>query len=197
MNKPQEEINKLVRDNMRLVYKASNQYSRGSLEAKEDIEAAGMVGLVRAAQNYDPATGNKFSSLAMIWIRGEILHFFRGKGGMPKVPRTWQDMYMKGYKLPDAQAAAVNQISVEAWQEIKRGCSSWLCEWKPKYESVWEAESEDELEEFDRAKAEVQEWFDQLEEGDRLLIEQTYFEGNGRDKLKTNRLRALLQTLAS
>jgi RNA polymerase sigma factor (sigma-70 family) len=196
MNDPRM-VKDLVTLNRGLVYKVANQYSRGSLESKEDIEAAGMVGLIRAAQKYDPATGNKFSSLAMIWIRGEILHFFRGKGGAPKVPRTWQDMYMKGYKLPDIEAAAINQISVETWQEIKSGCSSWLCEWKPKYESSWEAENEDELEEFDRAKAEVQEWFDQLEEGDRLLIEQTYFEGNGRDKLKTNRLRALLQTLAS
>jgi RNA polymerase sigma-B factor len=196
-SKPLRLVDQLVRDNIRLVYKVANRYIPGSIEAKEDIEAAGMVGLVRAAQKYDPDTGYKFSSLAMIWIRGEILHYFRGKGGMPKVPRSWQDMYMKGYRLPDAEAAAINQISLEAWQEIKSGCSSWLCEWDEReHESTWEAEAEDELEEFEQAKAEVQGWLAQLEEGDRLLVEQVFFDGKCRDKLKTQRLRALLQTMA-
>jgi DNA-directed RNA polymerase specialized sigma subunit len=151
---------------------------------------------VRAAQKYDPGTGYKFSSLAIIWIRGEILHYFRGKGLTPKVPRSWQDMYMKGYKLTNAEAAAINQIPLEAWLEIKQGCSAWMGEWKPKYEQSWEPEEEEELEEFEQARAEVQRWVAGLVEGDRRLVEQVYFEGKCRDKLKNQNLRALLQALA-
>ncbi len=188
-------VSLLVAENKKLVFKIANRYAIGATEAREDIEAAGMLGLVKAAQRYDPAKGYKFSSIAVPWIRGEILHFFRGKGGMPKVPRSWQDIYMKGYKLPDAEAAAKNEIPLELWLEIKQGCSCWVGEWKPAYEKSWEPEAEDELIEFEQARAGLRVWLTGLGEGDRLLVEKVYFEGKSRDKHNRQKLQVILHSL--
>lgn len=191
------EINRLVRENQGLVKKLANRYSKGATESYEDIEAAGLMGLVKAAQRYDPATGFKFSSIAVPWIRGEILHYLRGKGGNPRVPRSWQDLYMKGYKLPDAEAAAKCGIPLERWLEIKQACSVWVGEWQPSYEKSWEPEAEEETEgtELTEARSHLRQWLDGLSEGDRALIEESFFEGRTGDKRKRGRVQAILQSL--
>lgn len=124
-------VAKLVADNEKLIYKVAKKYYVRT-ELNEDIEAAGMVGLIKAAKRYDPATGYKFSSIAVPWIRGEILHYLRDRGGQPKVPSNWRDIYTKGYGLSDEAAAAKCKITIEHWQQVKAACSTWLAEWDDK-----------------------------------------------------------------
>ncbi|NJR38550.1 MAG: sigma-70 family RNA polymerase sigma factor [Leptolyngbyaceae cyanobacterium CSU_1_4] len=190
-------VDELVANNLKLVYKFAHAYSRKSLEAYEDIEGAGMMGLVKAAKRYDPATGYRFSSIAVPWIRGEILHYLRSRGGVPRVPRVWQDTYMKGYGLSDADAAAKVGITLEAWQEIKQACSCWMVDWHPKYEKSWEPEvMPEESTELDQAKQALQQWLTALSETDRQLITSVYFKGKGRTKKVRPRIQAVVETFS-
>ncbi len=67
--------NKLVVANLKLVYYCAHKFSK-TLEF-EDLVQAGVLGLIQAIERFDPAKGNKFSSYAVILIRGSILHYLR------------------------------------------------------------------------------------------------------------------------
>lgn len=45
----------------------------------EDLQATGMVGLVKALDGFDAKKGTKFNTYATFVVRGEILHIFRKK----------------------------------------------------------------------------------------------------------------------
>jgi RNA polymerase sporulation-specific sigma factor len=49
------------------------------MDDEEDILSEGMIGLIRAVDNYDPTFENQFSSFAYPYIRGRILDYFKKK----------------------------------------------------------------------------------------------------------------------
>lgn len=57
----------------------------------EDLCQIGYEGLSKAIHRYDPTTGNRFSSLAVTFIRGAILHYLRDHGSVIKIPRRWRE----------------------------------------------------------------------------------------------------------
>lgn len=61
---------KLVEANLRFVIKIANQY-QGYMDV-EDLINEGNLGLIHAAEKYDPKTGNKFSTYAVWWIKAYI-----------------------------------------------------------------------------------------------------------------------------
>lgn len=87
--------NQIVTQNMGLVYKCARSFSERCAESREDLEQIGVIGLIKAITNYDPDTGNKFSSIAVPWINGEILHYLRDNRGLTKVPRSYQETFDK------------------------------------------------------------------------------------------------------
>lgn len=58
-----------------LVNKIAHKYSNFS--NFEDLKQQGMIGLLKALDNYKPNQDTKFSSYAYIWIKGEILEYLR------------------------------------------------------------------------------------------------------------------------
>ena len=58
-----------------------------------------VFGLIRSVERFSPDRGVAFSSFAMPYIRGEILHYLRDRGSMIKIPRVWQELHSKGQKL--------------------------------------------------------------------------------------------------
>lgn len=64
----------LVRSNLGLVYQAANVHQRKYPTGMDfdDVYADGLVGLWTAVRKYDPARGNKFSTMAVSWIRQAI-----------------------------------------------------------------------------------------------------------------------------
>ena len=58
-----------------LVNKIAHKYSNFS--NFEDLKQQGMIGLLKALDNYKPSNDTKFSSYAYIWIKGEILEYLR------------------------------------------------------------------------------------------------------------------------
>lgn len=121
--------NELTKMNAGLVRRVAHQLSRQSAEPYEDLEQVGFLGLIRAIERFDPKQGKAFSSFAIPYIRGEMLHYLRDKSSTLRIPRRWQELYSKGKSLskqltrelgrsPNAQemARALN-ISVAEWRE--------------------------------------------------------------------------------
>ncbi len=59
----------------KLVNKVAHKYS--SFSNFEDLCQQGMIGLIKAVNNYKPNEKTKFSSYAYLWIKGEILDYIR------------------------------------------------------------------------------------------------------------------------
>lgn len=123
--------NRLVQSNMGLVRKVAYQMSHTCAETYEDLEQIAVFGLIRAVERFNPDRGVAFSSFAMPYIRGEILHYLRDRGSMIRIPRVWQELYSKGQKLrrqlrtdlgrspQDDELAAALGVSIEEWQDCK------------------------------------------------------------------------------
>lgn len=123
--------NKLVRLNAGLVRKVAHRMSYQCSELYEDLEQIGFMGLIRAIERFDPGVGCAFSSFAVPYIRGEILHYLRDRSHLVKVPRRWQDLQKRGLAFrdqltqtsghapSDRQIAEELGISVDEWQEVR------------------------------------------------------------------------------
>ena len=58
-----------------LVNKVAHRYANFS--NFEDLKQEGMIGLLKALENYKPNNNTKFSTYAYLWIKGEILEHLR------------------------------------------------------------------------------------------------------------------------
>lgn len=123
--------NQLVRLNAGLVRKIAHRVSHQCSEPYEDLEQIGYLGLIRAIERFNPSQGCAFSSFAVPYIRGEMLHFLRDRGSAVKIPRRWQDLQKEAQKRQaelirnlgrqpsDAEMAEALNVSIEEWREVK------------------------------------------------------------------------------
>ncbi|MEE1011694.1 MAG: sigma-70 family RNA polymerase sigma factor [Acutalibacteraceae bacterium] len=80
------ERNKLVEENLGLVYSCANRFKGRGVDF-DDLVQAGCVGLIKAADNFDKERGYSFSTYAVPVILGEIKRIFRD-GGTVKIGRA-------------------------------------------------------------------------------------------------------------
>ena len=66
-----ESRNRVVQANLGLVYRVARQFLGRGLTI-DDLVGEGNLGLIRAAQQYDPSQGTRFSTYATYWIREAI-----------------------------------------------------------------------------------------------------------------------------
>jgi RNA polymerase sigma-B factor len=109
----------------------AHKFSHQCNEPYEDLEQIGYFGLIRAIERFDPSQGYAFSSFAVPYIRGEMLHFLRDRSTLLKIPRRWQELYNEGQKVrkelaeilgrppKDSEIARQLKVSVQEWQETK------------------------------------------------------------------------------
>lgn len=121
--------NQLVELHTGLVRKMAHHFSHQCAEPYEDLEQIGYFGLIRAIERFAPNQGYAFSSFAIPYIRGEILHFLRDHSTIIKIPRRWQDLYHQGQKVrkeltlalgrcpKDTEIARKLQVSVQEWRD--------------------------------------------------------------------------------
>ncbi len=74
-----ERRNRLVEENLGLVYSCANRF-KGRGAEYEDLVQVGCVGLIKAANNFDETRGFSFSTYAVPVILGEIKRIFRDSG---------------------------------------------------------------------------------------------------------------------
>lgn len=123
--------NRLVRLNAGLVRKVAHRVSHQCPEPYEDLEQIGFIGLIRAIERFDPSQGCAFSSFAVPYIRGEMLHFLRDRGSTVKIPRRWQELQKEAQRIQmewvrslgrtpnDGEIAAALGIEIAEWREVK------------------------------------------------------------------------------
>jgi len=101
--------NQLVQMNAGLVRKIAHRVSHQCAEPYEDLEQIGYMGLIRAIERFDPYQGCAFSSFAVPYIRGEMLHFLRDRSGTVKIPRRWQQLNKEGQKVRETLTATLRR----------------------------------------------------------------------------------------
>lgn len=123
--------NQLVQLNAGLVRKIAHRVSHQCAEPYEDLEQIGYLGLIRAIERFDPTQGCAFSSFAVPYIRGEMLHFLRDRSSTVKIPRRWQQLNKAGQKVREELSEAYGRqpsddevaeqlgVSVNEWRECK------------------------------------------------------------------------------
>lgn len=123
--------NQIVRLNAGLVRKIAHRISHQCSEPYEDLEQIGYLGLIRAIERFNPIQGCAFSSFAVPYIRGEMLHFLRDRGTAIKIPRRWQDLQKEaqrvqddilrdlGHDPSDDEVATALGVSMREWREVK------------------------------------------------------------------------------
>ncbi len=128
--------NRLVRLNMGLVRKVAHRLAKQCAEPYEDLEQCGCIGLITAIERFDPSQGFAFSSFAVPYIRGEILHFLRDRANSVRIPRRWQQLGRDGSKVRQAlmlelgrqpsemEIADALDISLDEWRSVKLASSN-------------------------------------------------------------------------
>lgn len=102
----------LITDNLKLVHKMAHIYSKRSIQDNaidyDDIYGEGCMGLIKAAEMFDPSKGFKFSTFACRYIAGFILRSIRRKGFV-HVPHHVVDVASKimKNKLEDSTAEEI------------------------------------------------------------------------------------------
>lgn len=121
--------NRLVKLHTGLVRKMAHHFSRQCTEPYDDLEQIGYLGLIRAIERFNPNQGYAFSSFAVPYIRGEILHFLRDRSSLVKIPRRWHELHQQGQKArkeltlvlgrcpTDTEIAQKLGVSVQEWRE--------------------------------------------------------------------------------
>ena len=122
--------NQIVQRHSGLVRKIAHRLSVSCTEPYEDLEQIGYIGLIRAVERFDPSLGRAFSSFAVPYIRGEMLHFLRDRSPAVKIPRRWRELQKDGEAAQktlsvrlgrppqDAEIANFLQISLQEWRQI-------------------------------------------------------------------------------
>lgn len=97
----------LITENFGLVHSCANKF-RGRGVEYDDLYQAGCVGLIKAADNFDPDRGFAFSTYAVPVILGEIRRIFRD-GGSVKVGRALKEKARKAMREKDKLAVSLGR----------------------------------------------------------------------------------------
>ena len=144
--------NKIVEQNMGLVYKVAHKMVHYCQLPFEELVQIGSGGLIKAVERFNPSKKRKFSSLAVPFIQGAILQWLRDKGRLVKVPSNLQETHQKIKRyareeeisygdaalelgISDELAEEALVASVQHMQELPFGLcnetSDELFEWEP------------------------------------------------------------------
>lgn len=83
----------LIRNSLRFVVSVAKQYVLKNIDIS-DLISEGNLGLIKAAEKYDPDSKYKFLSYAVWWVRKYILNYITSTSKMIKLPQNRvEDLY--------------------------------------------------------------------------------------------------------
>ncbi|GAB6072711.1 RNA polymerase sigma factor RpoD/SigA [Venenivibrio stagnispumantis] len=89
-----EALHRLIQGNLRFVVNIAKRYAGYNIPFQELI-SAGNLGLVEAAQRYDPSKGVKFISYAVWWIKQSIMELINKQTDIIKKPQKSYSIFSK------------------------------------------------------------------------------------------------------
>ena len=181
-----QERNAVVCDNMGLVHTCAKRF-RGRGVEYDDLVQAGCVGLIKAADGFEPERGLKFSTYAVPLILGEIKRLFRD-GGAVKISRPLKELSLRATRERERLAVelgrepSVEELAAALGIDPTEAAQA-ICASLPPL-SLTRAGEEDDAEQIDLPTASpeeqitdrlaLQQLLAQLEPRDRRLIELRY-----------------------
>jgi RNA polymerase primary sigma factor len=84
-NGDRKAINELIKRNLRFVVSVAKQYETSNV-LLEDLVNEGNIGLITAAEKYNPTKGFKFITYAVFWIRKIILEYLVNNSRLVRLP---------------------------------------------------------------------------------------------------------------
>jgi len=111
---------KLVEEYRGLVHRVVNDVCAQGEERQDDIQA-GYLGLLDAAQKFDPGRDIKFGTYAYVRIHGAIIDQRRAEDFMPRSVRTANARVraLEDQQLPDEDICTVLEIDMDELQHIR------------------------------------------------------------------------------
>jgi len=105
-----EAKSKIIRANLRLVVKIANEFMNRGL-SKHDLISEGNIGLMTAAEKFDPSKGAKFSTYSTWWIKQAMRRAIaeqsrtiripvQSVGKINKIKRVQREMQAESGKIP-------------------------------------------------------------------------------------------------
>lgn len=126
---------RLVEDNLNLARREAWRYHRKTDIDYRTLESVAFEGLCQAAWRYDAGMINdrtgqpmKFSSIAVPYTRGAILHYVRDRTYLLKLSHKMREAWLRGRKLlykgaTDQEIADALGIELIEWLETRVTCS--------------------------------------------------------------------------
>ena len=129
-----EARDRMIRANLRLVVAIAKEYAQIGLPLL-DLISEGNIGLMTAAERFDPSKGAKFSTYAAWWIKQRIRRALRDQGKTIRLPshladkllrmrRARADLYGELQREPTAEEVSVRigepERTVRKWMELSR-----------------------------------------------------------------------------
>ena len=121
-----QQRNRRVEAHRQLVRPLAVHYAQLSRESSEDLQQAGMLGLIRAAELYSQERQTPFEAFARPHIRGAILHYLRDVSPLVRLPRRqaelqdrvlqWQRQQVTGVISPAMLASMQRQLGLSPGQ---------------------------------------------------------------------------------
>ena len=100
----------LLSSHKELVLKLARRHARNHGLSSDDLISEGNMGLLKAAQKFNPSRGVKFSTYATYWVRQAMLRAMDNKSRTVRLP--WQTV-AKLKKIEAAKAALIKELGRE------------------------------------------------------------------------------------
>lgn len=104
-----EALEKLITANLRLVLKIANDF-KGQRIPFEDLVAVGNIGLMHAAERFDPYKGSKFSSYAAWWIKRSMRNEIHNHSRLVRIPIAMNKLIHEFYTAELQLLGQLNRI---------------------------------------------------------------------------------------
>jgi RNA polymerase primary sigma factor len=119
MPKMTEDQNKLVEQNINLVRGVLKKEFVDTFGLWDDLFQHGCIGLMRAAQKYDPGLGVKFSTYSYHYIRRQIWLCIMDNYRNSRVPRCKQERFKKVVKIMSKEPSELTNEELKTVRRFK------------------------------------------------------------------------------